>query len=61
MKNLMPSKEVICENCGENPNDRVYDCYECRNQICDNCANVCDNCDESFCDGCYHDHKKDCK
>lgn len=59
--NVMSSKEVICENCGENPNDQVYDCYECRNQICDNCTNICEHCDESFCDGCYYDHKKACK
>jgi len=59
--NVMSSKEVICENCGENPNDQVYDCYECRNQIYDNCTNICEHCDESFCDGCYYDHKKACK
>jgi hypothetical protein len=58
---VMPTKEVICENCGENPNDMIYECYECKNQICDNCANICGNCDESFCDGCYHDHKSACK
>ena len=57
----MPNKEVICDNCGENPNDRIYECYECNNEICDNCANICGKCDESFCDGCYHDHKKACK
>ena len=57
----MSNKEIICENCGENPNDRLYECYECYNQICDNCANICKHCNESFCDGCYHDHKKACK
>ena len=56
----MADKEVICSNCGENPNDRIYDCYECSNEICDNCANICANCDENFCDGCYRDHKKAC-
>jgi hypothetical protein len=58
---VMSTKEVICENCGENPNDMIYECSECRNQICDNCANICKHCDESFCDGCYYDHKKACK
>jgi hypothetical protein len=56
----MADKEVICSNCGENPNDRIYDCYECSNEICDNCTNICANCDENFCDGCYRDHKKAC-
>lgn len=57
----MSNKEIICDNCGENPNNHIYECYECSNEICDNCANICGNCDESFCDGCYHDHKKACK
>ena len=56
----MADKEVICSNCAENPNNRIYDCYECRNEICDNCTNICANCDENFCDGCYRDHKKAC-
>ncbi|MBY9004235.1 MAG: hypothetical protein KGD73_09715 [Candidatus Lokiarchaeota archaeon] len=57
----MPKQELICENCGENPNQVFYECIECANQLCDNCVNICPHCNGALCDGCYQDHKKNCK
>ncbi len=57
----MPKQETSCENCGENPNDKLYECIECANQLCDNCVNICPHCNGALCDGCYRDHKKNCK
>jgi len=57
----MGNEEVVCENCGENPNDILYECSECFHPVCDNCANICRSCGDYFCDGCYHDHKRNCR
>lgn len=57
----MTEKEVICENCGENSSLELYECVDCFNQLCDECANICKNCGKYLCDGCYHDHKKNCR
>ena len=57
----MSKEDIICKNCGENLNSEIYACEECNNQICDMCANICKNCGVYLCDGCYHDHKMDCK
>ncbi len=57
----MSEEEVICESCGENSSTELYECVECYNQLCDDCANICKKCGEYLCDGCYHDHKKNCK
>ena len=54
------SKEVICENCGENTSGQLYECVDCFNPLCDECANICKKCGEYLCDGCHHDHKKNC-
>ncbi len=52
--------EIICPQCGENSEDELYECMECKNAICDECVNICSNCDELFCDACYAEHKKHC-
>ena len=53
---------ILCENCGdEAPGGIIYECAECFNPVCDNCANICKKCGAYLCDGCYHDHKKNCK
>lgn len=54
--------KILCENCGdEAPGGIIYECVECFNPVCDNCANICKKCGTYLCDGCYHDHKKNCK
>ncbi|MFX0060513.1 MAG: hypothetical protein ACFE8J_19630 [Candidatus Heimdallarchaeota archaeon] len=58
----MSDQENICESCGENPNDILYECSGgCDNPICDNCAIQCKKCGKLFCESCYHDHKKVCR
>lgn len=57
----MSEEEVICSNCGENTSAELYECVDCFNQICEECANVCKKCGKYLCDGCYHDHKKNCR
>ena len=57
----MVEVNVICENCGENTEDILFECEDCFNQICHICAIICKNCKKYFCDSCYHDHKKNCK
>ncbi|MFX1256654.1 MAG: hypothetical protein ACFFAN_02260 [Promethearchaeota archaeon] len=57
----MSKEEQICQNCGENIEDEIYTCYECGNEVCDICSNICSNCDEYFCDGCFAEHEKNCK
>ncbi len=56
----MSEIDNICENCGENVTQDIYECNGCSNQICDTCANICKNCVGYFCDSCHHDHKKNC-
>ncbi|UCD01139.1 MAG: hypothetical protein JSV23_09685 [Promethearchaeota archaeon] len=57
----MSEEELICENCGDNSSSELYECVDCFNQICEICANICKNCREYLCDGCYYDHKKNCR
>ncbi|MFX0008143.1 MAG: hypothetical protein ACFFAV_15650 [Candidatus Hermodarchaeota archaeon] len=57
----MSKEEIICENCGENTSGEIYECVDCFNPVCDECANICKKCGEYLCDGCYQDHKKNCK
>lgn len=57
----MSKKNQLCENCGENIDNDIYACNECGHPICEICANTCKKCGEYFCDGCYHDHKNNCK
>ncbi len=57
----MSEEEFMCENCGENTSEEIYECVECFNQICEECANICKNCGKYLCDGCYHDHMKNCR
>ncbi len=57
----MSEEEIICENCGENTSAEIYECVDCFAEICDECANVCKECGEFLCDGCYHDHINKCK
>ncbi|MHA1488339.1 MAG: hypothetical protein ACTSRI_01640 [Promethearchaeota archaeon] len=57
----MSSKNQLCENCGENIEGDIYACFECGHPICEMCANTCKKCGEYFCDGCFHDHKNNCK
>jgi len=56
----MSQEDIICENCGENLTPEIFECNVCCNQICDTCANICKKCGGNLCDGCYHDHKKNC-
>ena len=51
--------KILCENCGDEAPDGIIS--ECFNPVCDNCANICKKCGAYLCDGCYHDHKKNCK
>lgn len=57
----MSVKEIICENCGENLEPKLFECEECGNQLCNECANICKKCGNYFCDSCYLDHKSSCK
>ncbi|MFX0037625.1 MAG: hypothetical protein ACFE9I_18550 [Candidatus Hermodarchaeota archaeon] len=57
----MSDEEIICENCGENTSTELYECIECFNQLCEECTNICRICGNNLCDGCYNDHKKNCK
>jgi len=57
----MSEEEVVCANCGENTSAELYECVDCFNQICEECANVCKKCGKYLCDGCYHNHKKNCR
>ncbi|MFX1363694.1 MAG: hypothetical protein ACFFCE_09200 [Promethearchaeota archaeon] len=57
----MNEEEIICENCGENTSNEIYECADCFNQICEECGNICKKCGKYLCDGCYHDHKKNCR
>ena len=57
----MSEEEVICRNCGENTSTELYECVDCFNQICNECAHICKKCGKYLCNGCYHDHKKNCK
>ena len=57
----MSEEYELCQSCGENTDSELYSCYECGNQICDECSKVCSKCNEYFCDGCFSDHKKKCK
>ncbi|MFX0040600.1 MAG: hypothetical protein ACFFAB_14780 [Candidatus Heimdallarchaeota archaeon] len=56
----MSEKEMICENCGENTSEEIYECVDCLSPLCDECANICRECGEYLCDGCYNDHSKKC-
>ncbi|MFX1427260.1 MAG: hypothetical protein ACFFBE_12470 [Promethearchaeota archaeon] len=40
----MSEDNVICENCGENTDSVIFDCEDCSNHLCDECANVCKRC-----------------
>jgi len=57
---MMGNKMILCDNCGENIDDKLYACADCGNTVCDVCATVCKHCKEYFCDACYIDHKNTC-
>jgi len=57
----MSEVDELCENCGEAIETDIIECNECGTPMCELCANICRKCKNYFCDGCYHDHKKECK
>ncbi len=58
---MMVTKMILCDNCGENIDEKLYACSDCGNTICDVCANVCKHCKDYYCEACHVDHKDDCK
>ncbi|MFX1396670.1 MAG: hypothetical protein ACFFAS_06450 [Promethearchaeota archaeon] len=57
----MKKKLILCENCGENIDNILYECLECHNTICNVCSITCRHCKEKFCESCYIEHKIICK
>jgi len=47
---------ILCRNCQMD----AFSCEECSEVVSIDVSNYCDDCDHSFCEGCYYDHEGEC-